>query len=303
MIKRIFLIIVALMFTGCNAFSNTPKDAVAEIDGRVILQSEYDAEFKNYENMYKNNAEEEFSNLTTSQSESQNSILKKGVLEKLIIRATVEKEFNDLNLTLSDEQIQKRKEEVVESLGGSDQYKKFIEKNGIDEEFFDASIKENLMTEALKDNFKNDFKPTDDELKSFYDENKEKLYRYDISIILTEKEEDAYKIIRSHESFDKLAIEHSKDPVSAVQGGKLKGINPEELPRELEEKIKTAELNEFLDPIKIADGYYVLRVDAAYKDYADLKPLVIDAYLQKEFKNYLEELRDKNNVKVYMELQ
>ena len=301
MTKKILLILaLVLSFVGCK---KPPEGAVAEIDGKVISQEDYDFEFKNYKNIYQSNADEEFSKLTTDQAESQDLILKKGVLEKLIMRATIEKEYLKSHEDIDEKTFEKAFEARVEDLGGHDNYKKFLEMNNIDEGFFKASIIENLMLDAIKSDYKKEFNPSDMDLRSYYENNKEKLYRYDISMILTDTSDNAYKIIRSHEPFSKLAIINSKDPFSAVNGGELKAIDPADLPDELVDYVKNGPVGEYADPIESSDGFYVLRVDKAYKDYDSLIEVVKDKYLEEEFKKHLEEIRDSNHVKVYMDLK
>lgn len=298
--KTIILILsIVILFSACEF---APRDTVAEIDGKQITKSEYDFDLENYKNIYKNNADEEFSKLTEEEAEGQDIILKKGVLEKLVMRKTIEKEFERLGFILDEKAFEDKKESIIDNLGGNENYKSFLEKNGISEEFFDESIREEMMTNVLKDEFKKSFNPTEEELENYFNSEAQKLYRYDISIILVDSEEEAYKIIRSHEDFEKLAIKYSKEPISAVNGGKLHGVNPYDLPKELKNVIYFANLNEFLDPIKADDGYYVFRVDKAYTDYESLEDVTFDSMFRDNFKKHLEELRDANNVKVYIDI-
>lgn len=299
--KKILLILaLVLAFVGCK---KPPEGAVAEIDGKVISQEAYDFEFKNYKNIYQSNADEEFSKLTTDQAESQDLILKKGVLEKLIMRATIEKEYLKSHEDIDEKTFEKAFEAKIEDLGGHDNYNKFLEMNKIDEEFFKASIIENLMVDAIKADYKKEFSPTDEDLKAYYEDHKEELYRYDISMILTDTSDNAYRIMRSHDSFRNLAILNSKDPFSAVNGGELKAVDPVDLPDELVDYVKNGPVGEYADPIESPDGFYVLRVDKVYKDYDSLIEVVKDKYFEENFKKHLEEIRDSNHVKVYMDLK
>lgn len=299
--KRVILILAILLsFVGCK---KQPEGAVAEIDGKIISQEAYDFEFKNYKNIYQSNADEEFSKLTRDQAESQDMILRKGVLEQLIMRATIEKEYLKDHEDVDSQTFENVFEAKVEDLGGHDNYKKFLEMNKIDEEFFKASIIENIMVDAIKEDYKKEFSPTDEDLKAYYEAHKEELYRYDISMILTDTSDNAYRIMRSHEPFRKLAILNSKDPFSAVNGGEIKAVDPVDLPVELVDYVKNGPIGEYADPIESAEGFYVLRVDKAYKDYDSLIEVVKEKFFEDNFKKHLEELRDSNHVKVYMDLK
>lgn len=299
--KKILLILaLVLSFVGCKKPS---EGAVAEIDGKVISQDAYDFEFKNYKNIYQSNADEEFSKLTRDQAENQDLILKKGVLEKLIMRATIEKEYLKSHEDIDEKTFEKAFEAKIEDLGGHDNYNKFLEMNKIDEEFFKASIIENLMVDAIKADYKKEFNPSDEDLKAYYEDHKEELYRYDISMILTDTSDNAYKIMRSHDSFRNLAILNSKDPFSAVNGGELKAVDPADLPDELVDYVKNGPVGEYADPIESPDGFYVLRVDKVYKDYDSLIEVIKDKLFEENFKKHLEDLRDSNHVKVYMDIK
>lgn len=121
-----------------------------------------------------------------------------------------------------------------------------------------------ILSNALRDDFLANTKPTDDEIKATYDSLAKMIQgsEYRSSHILVETEEEAKKIIGQLDGgadFGKLAEANSKDPGSAKNGGDLDWANPQSFVPEFAEAMVKLEKGKYTkSPVKSQFGYHII---------------------------------------------
>ncbi len=126
--------------------------------------------------------------------------------------------------------------------------------------------KDYLVALYLQQNIDNLVKVTEDEIKTYYEENKDEFIRaqdyYNIQLILVESSQEGYNLrrrINNGEEFADVARELSLD-ASAESGGKLGWVTLDELPEDLARRIPSLSVGSVSVPLRTSLGYYVVEV-------------------------------------------
>lgn len=122
------------------------------------------------------------------------------------------------------------------------------------------------MRMKLEKLFESKIEVTDEEIKTYYEENKDTFTEPEqvhASHILLETEEEANEILaqlNEGADFAELAKEHSKDPGSAQNGGDLGFFGRGEMVPEFEEAAFSLEVGEMSGVVESEHGYHIIKV-------------------------------------------
>jgi foldase protein PrsA len=120
-----------------------------------------------------------------------------------------------------------------------------------------SRIQQKVTSEASKE-------PTQQEIKAYYEHQKQQPERRNLLIVLTATEGAARKAkaeIKSGKSFASVAKERSIDPTTKDKGGALPGVKEGEEVKALNEAIFAAKPNVLVGPVQTPFGYYVFEVE------------------------------------------
>ncbi|WP_299032579.1 peptidylprolyl isomerase [uncultured Anaerococcus sp.] len=163
-------------------------------------------------------------------------------------------------------------------------------------------VKDNMLKNYAMHKIFESVNPTDDELKKYYEENKEVITpnkTYTASHILVDDEtkaEDIYKEIEDGLDFKEAAKKYSKDP-SAASGGSLGTFPKGVMVKEFQDGLDSLEIGEISKPVKSQFGYHLIKLedinDAEAKPFEEVKDQVYQTYLMvKRQEKYLEKLNE-----------
>lgn len=163
-------------------------------------------------------------------------------------------------------------------------------------------VKDNMLKNYAMHKIFESVNPTDDELKKYYEENKEVITpnkTYTASHILVDDEtkaEDIYKEIEDGLDFKEAAKKYSKDP-SAASGGSLGTFPKGVMVKEFQDGVDSLEIGEISKPVKSQFGYHLIKLedinDAEAKPFEEVKDQVYQTYLMvKRQEKYLEKLNE-----------
>lgn len=123
------------------------------------------------------------------------------------------------------------------------------------------------------------------------------------SHILVETEEQAQALadqVRDGEDFAKLAAEHSKDPGSKANGGKLGYFGKGQMVKEFDEAAFSLEKGEVSKPVKSQFGWHVIKVEdrrmKPVPTFEEVKGQISHAMEQQKGQQVSKELRDKATI-------
>jgi foldase protein PrsA len=221
-------------------------------------------------------------------------------VEQLIADKIVAAEAKKEKISITDEDLDKEVEQLKQSYGGEEVFNQVLASN-------------NTTVDVLKDELKNyltmrkliepQIEISDDEIKTYFDENKDSLGEAEqvkASHILVEDEAVAKEVkqkLTDGADFAELAKEYSTDEGSKENGGELGFFPRGTMVTEFDDAAFSLPINEISDPVKSDYGYHIIKVEekkeakeANIEDSkATIKETLIDQKLETEYSTWLEE--------------
>ncbi len=194
------------------------------------------------------------------------------------------------------------------------------EKVESEKEFQDrlSDIKDQLLIESvLKKKITADTKITDDDLKKYYEANKE-AFKKDKEIntrhILLKTDEEAKQVLaklQKGEDFSELAKKYSIDPQAAQSGGEL-GFHPKGtlMPEYEEAAAKLTKVGQISGIVRTKYGFHIIRLEgtrpAAYVPFEEVKEFIKQKISQEKqtelLDKYVNDLKKEAKITVHEEL-
>lgn len=293
--------IMSLVITGCG---KKEEGIVAKVNGDVITQEEFDMEFEIFKTMYKKQFGEDALAQETEDNKTIEELLRENILEKLIIEKLIFKEIEDMNIVVTEEEVNERVENYINALGGEEKYQEFLENNNFSTEFIEDNLKKEILYEKHKEDFLDKTDLSEKEIEDYYEKNKDSLVKVRASHILVPTEEDGNKVLEKlgkGEDFHSLAATESIDSNSAVQGGDLGYFTRGSMVKEFEEVAFSLEVGEISDLVQSEFGYHIILLEDKKDSYEELKEDIIPILKNQKYIEKISNLRDKAKVKIYMD--
>jgi foldase protein PrsA len=275
--NKILVLVIGVLILAIGVFLSLalPKDkAIAKIDGDSISKDElYDVMVKQYG---------------------------AATVEQLIADKIVASEAKKQKVTISDEDLNKEVDKLKESYGGEEVFNQVLASNNTTVDVLKEDLKNYLTMRKL---IEPQIKITDEELKTYFDENKDSLGEAEqvkASHILVEDEATAKEIkqkLADGADFAEVAKEYSTDEGSKENGGELGYFPRGTMVTEFEEMAFSLPVNEISEPVKSDYGYHIIKVEekkeakeANFDDSkAAIKETLIDEKMESEYTSWLEE--------------
>jgi foldase protein PrsA len=222
--------------------------------------------------------------------------LRDSIVQSLVERAEFELEAEDMDIEVTDEEVDKRLEQRRKETGLEDdeKYRKEIAKQGLTDEQVREEIRARLISEKLYEAVTSTVKVTDADVKAYYDKNKAQFERpesREVRHILVKKKDladDIHRQLESGEDFAKLAKRYSEDTTSADNGGKYTAVKGQSV-EEFDKFVFDADTGDLSEPVKTQFGWHVIEV------LSDIKPKSVTPLTEVEQSIRDTLLRDKQN--------
>ena len=186
-----------------------------------------------------------------------------------------------------------------------------LSKNGSSLEDLKAQIKHDVLRERLLAKVKH-VSVTDDEVRKFYDANREKLAQpptLHLRHLLAANESQARDFVtalRAGADFARLAATASLDQDGKAKGGDLGFVTAGMLAPELEKAVSTLKPGEISEPVQSPAGFHIFKLEesrpgkaANFKDIQDaLKQNILAEKIAQAWKSYAQELRAAAKIEV-----
>ena len=273
-------VILGISMIGCSSKVNKDEN-IATVNGSGIIVGNYEKVL----GLNKQSMEAYYGNTIWDQEIEEGvkykDKFKEMILDQMIYTEAIYEAAKKENLLPTEEEINKSIEEFNTSIKDNDAYKKQLKELGIDDNFLKYQFERNLASDNYKEKFNKDNSVTNDEMKKYYDENKDDFYidQVEASHILIKtiddedkklsdekkaeakkKAEEVLAKAKAGEDFSELAKEYSQDTVSAKNGGDLGFFKKGEMVKPFEEAAFSMKVGEISDLVESDFGYHIIKV-------------------------------------------
>ncbi len=263
-------IIIALtlfIFTGCDLIrvneSEADKAIVAKVDGETITKEEFDQIFQIFKTQVEMKQGPDIWE-KTYEGKKYIDLAKEQVLEQMIEDKIQMKKAEELNITVTEEEIDAEFDKFKKLFNSDEKFKEFLTGLKMEQEYFKDSIKKDLIKNRLKENMTANVQVTEEEIATFYSTHMDMFYRVKASHILLETEDEAKKIldrVKAGEDFNKLAKEYSIDPIAKENNGDLGYFRHGDMVEEFETAAFALKPGQVSEVVKSQHGYHIIKVE------------------------------------------
>jgi foldase protein PrsA len=273
--KRMTALILAFIVAAgvFLTFTLTKDEAVAKFNGESISKDEL------YDKMV-----EQYGSATVDQ-----------IISDKIVAAEAKKQ----KITVSASVVNKEIDKLKAQYGGDDAFNQALESNNTTLTTVKNDLKNYLILKKLMEP---DIKITDEEMKTYFNENKDSFATVDqvkASHILVADEKTAKEIkqkLDNGEDFAALAKKYSTDEGTKANGGELGYFAKGTMVTEFDNVAFSLPVNTISDPVKTEYGYHIIKVEAKkaaqaanYEDSkAQIKETLFDQKVDSQYQTWLD---------------
>lgn len=213
-------------------------------------------------------------------------------LNNLFLRdLIISNELKEANIKISDDEINNELQKYIERVGGQSEFYKYLSVLGTTEELFKENIVNTLKNAKHQQYFTEKTKLSDDELKKYYEENKDTIDNVIAKHILTKDEAtalEAIKRLNNGEDFAVVANELSIDTAANKNGGSLGAVTRSGYDKDFVDAAFGLEENKVSDPVKTQFGYHVIVVTQNKVGLEKNTETIQNALIQQKYQQHLQ---------------
>ncbi|MCF8010112.1 MAG: peptidylprolyl isomerase [Clostridiales bacterium] len=312
---RVMVFMFALLFlvTGCGS-----SKVVATVNGENINQVDLEKKV----DLYKSGLEKQGTDFSGEKGEDILDSLRQNVLKQMIDEKILMQKAKDKELLPSQQEINKRIEEIKKRFKSEGEYKKYLTANGLNEPQLEEYIRKQLVQQNLFMNATGEVKVENNEVEEYYQENKKSFTQPEkrkVRHILIRPDSDkessavdakikAMQVINEIQNgadFARLAKKKSEDTGTKDNGGLMTITRGQGLGETFDDNVfslKNGEITQ--DPVKTMYGYHIIKVEeiipSQVKPFSEVKEQIKNQlqnqYRSKEFSNYMKKIRDEAKI-------
>jgi foldase protein PrsA len=254
--------LVVLLAAGCGGGgTSVPSDGVAVVGDETITKAQFDQLLGQAKRSY-TSQKRPFPKAGSPEYEQ----LKNQAVQYLVQRAEFAQKAKDLDVDVTDKQINDRLKQIKKQYFGGNQtkYEKQLKQQGLTDTQVRDDIKAQLVSEAIFKEVTGDVKISDADTKKYYDSHKTQYgvpEQREIAHILVKKKslaDDLYNQIKGGANFAALAKKYSQDPGSKNQGGKLT-ISKGQTVAPFDQTAFLMRTGQVSHPVKTEFGYHIIK--------------------------------------------
>jgi foldase protein PrsA len=233
-------------------------------------------------------------------------------VDQLIADKIVVSEAKKEKVTITEEDLNAEVDKLKQSYGGDEVFDQMLASNNTSLDALKEDLKSYLTLRKL---LEPQIEITDEELKTYFDENKDSLGEAEqvkASHILVEDEATAKDIkqkLADGGDFAELAKEYSTDEGTKENGGELGFFARGTMVTEFDDVAFALPVNEISDPVKTDYGYHIIKVEekkeAVVANFDDskaaIKETLIDQKMESEYSTWLEEKKNDYDIENSLE--
>lgn len=312
--------ILGLSMIGCSSSKVSKDENVATVNGSKISVGNYEVVLQ----LNKQSIEAYYGDSIWSQ-EVEDGVtyeerFKEMILDQMIYTEAIYQAAKAENLLASEDEVNKAIEEFKTSIKENEDSQKQLDEIGVDDDFLRYQLERDLASENYKANFEKNNEIKDDEMKEYYDENKDDFYKDEVEashiLIKTtdddgnalsedkkaEAKKEAEEVLekaKSGEEFSALAKEYSQDTGSAVNGGELGFFGKGQMVQEFEDAAFALKVGEISDIVESSYGYHIIKVTDKIDEqqpFDDVKDTIQTTLMTEKYNSQVEKLKEDSKI-------
>jgi foldase protein PrsA len=252
---------LALFAAGCGGDEDVPKDAVAVVDGEKVAKTDFDALIDQAKKSYKNQ-KRDFPKAGSQEFQT----LKNQAVQFLVQRVEFEQQAEELDIEVTDKQVDARLEQIKKQYFGGDakKYEKQLRDQGLSDKQVRADIRAQVVSEEIFNKVTAGSKVTDKAIADYYAKNQAQYSQpesREVRHILVKTRplaNDIYDQLKAGGDFAALAKKHSQDTGSKVNGGKLT-ISKGQTVAPFDQTAFLLKTNVISRPVKTEFGFHIIQ--------------------------------------------
>ena len=263
-ITRLLLLPVlalALLGAGCGGDEGVPKDAVAVVDGQKVAKTDFDALLAQARKSYKTQ-KRDFPKAGSQEFQT----LKNQAVQFLVQRVEFEQQAKDLEIEVSEKQVDARLEQIKKQYFGGDgkKYEKQLREQGLSDKQVRADIRAQVVSEEIFNKVTADVKVDDKAIAEYYEKNQTQYSQPEsrevrhILVKTRSQANDLYDQLKGGADFGQLAKKFSQDTGSKVNGGKLT-ISKGQTVAPFDQTAFLLKNNVISRPVKTEFGFHIIQ--------------------------------------------
>lgn len=300
-----------LMLVGLTACGKGPEGVAAKVNDVEIPMEDFYKSYAVRRNQYIANAGGDESVLeglidpTGKKSKlTIDQYLKQMAVQDLTETEVLKQDAAANNIKVDDSEINKIIDQYKEQLGGEEPFKAYLESMGIPLDYLKEVLKnQTLVGKYTQEKYKN-IKVTDDEVKKYYDSNKDDFFKAKASHILVDDLKRANEIKKEIDKggdFAEFAKKESKDTASAKNGGDLGEFTNGQMVASFNDAIKKIKEGEISDPIKTDYGFHIIKLtEKKPRTFDEVKEEIKSQLTQEKYEKEIKEVIDKAKINKYI---
>ena len=261
--------VLALAATACGGGGDNGKKTSADVPANAIAvvgdQTITKAQFQQLMDRAKKNYAAQKKPFPKPGTAEYNNLKNQAVVY-LVQKAEYEQEAKSLDVKVTDDEVNKRLEEIKKTqYGGSDaKLEADLKRNGLTLDQAKDLLRYRLIQEGIYKKVSSGAKVTDDEVKKYYDQNKSQFEQpatRQVRHILVKSKaraDDLYAQLKNGANFAQLAKKFSTDPGTKAVGGKYSASKGNDAPEfdKVAFALKTGEISK---PVKTQFGWHIIQ--------------------------------------------
>lgn len=187
------------------------------------------------------------------------------VLTQLVFTSIFEQWAEELDITVTDEEVDEERAEVVEQLGGEEQLTAAAEQAGLSSEEVNDELRSSVLQDKVVEEVGGDAEVSDEDIEAFYQENQATRFSTKARArhILVETEAKAKELLKQIENgadFAEIAMKESTDEGSGAQGGDLGEFDPAQMAPPFAQAVLSANIGQVVGPVRTQFGFHLIEV-------------------------------------------
>lgn len=293
------------MFT--TACGKGPEGVAATVNGVEIPEEKYVELYAMQRNQYVQMAgsedilKEAYPN---DESKTIDEAIKETALNSLVEMEVIKQDAEKKGIKVDEAKVNEAVESVKSQYGSEEEFNKALEEAGLTLNFFKEDIANSLLSNDYATKITEEVKPTEEEIKKYYDDNKDSFFKAKAAHILVATKDEATKLKKELDKgadFAKLAKENSTDESNAASGGDLGEFTNGTMVEQFDSAVKVMKDGEISDPVQTDFGYHIIKLESKTpRTFEEAKSEVEQTVAEEKFTNYINDLQKAAKVKKYV---